>query len=151
MSGGACPAEAHMQRIYSGSLFLLGFLVMALSSSTAFFATTPLNEFGNAGMGLFGLLLCLISFGMLAAAGGVVRGGPQWRFYSVVLFLAGLYNIVLGILTVFFRLTQAGTTTALLQTFGGLVLCLISAFTLSAAATAERTPDFDRQGTYEEY
>lgn len=140
-----------MQRIYSGSLFLLGFLIMALSSATAFFATTSLDEFGNAGMGIFGLLLCVISFGMLAAGGGVVRGGSQWRFYSIVLFVAGLYNMVLGILTVFFRLTQASTATAVMQTFGGLILCLISAFTLSAAATADRTPDLDRQGTYEEY
>jgi hypothetical protein len=140
-----------MQRIYSGSLFLLGFLVMTLSSSTAFFASTPLNEAGNFGMGIFGLLLCLISFVFLAAGGGVVRGGPQWRLYSIILFLAGLYNMVLGILTVFFRLTPASQGTAVMQTFGGLILCLISAFTLSAAASAERTPDFDRQGSYEEF
>ena len=139
-----------MQRIYSGSLFLLGFMVMVLTSFTAFFRVTGVDTAGNTGMAVFGLLLCLISFFFLAAGGGVVRGGPQWRLYSVILFVAGLYNMVLGILTVFFRFTPADQGTAVMQTFGGLVLCLISAFTLSAAASAERTPDFDRQGTYEE-
>ncbi len=139
-----------MQRIYSGSLFLLGFMVMILTSFTAFFRVTDVDPAGNTGMAFFGLLLCLISFFFLASGGGAVRGGPQWRLYSVILFVAGLYNMVLGILTVFFRLTPADQGTAVMQTFGGLVLCLISAFTLSAAASAERTPDFDRQGTYEE-
>ena len=140
-----------MQRIYSGSLFLLGFMVMILTSFTAFFRVTEVDTAGNTGMAAFGLLLCLISFFFLAAGGGVVRGGPQWRLYSVILFVAGLYNMVLGILTVFFRLTPADQGTAVMQTFGGLILCLISAFTLSAAANSERTPDFERQGSYEEF
>jgi len=122
-------------RILSAALFLVGFGVMGLSNFTAFFRVTRADPWAALGMGVYGLLACLLSIAMLPAPEDAGGDAPEERrLYSALLFLAGLLHMNLGFVTVFFHATAAAQDTAIAAAFGGLILCLLGWALLPAGA-----------------
>jgi hypothetical protein len=112
-------------RIASFSLFLLGMLIMALSNFTTFFHITSVDNFLAAGLGAFGLILCILAGFVLLPVDADDTAPMIRRLYSFVLFLAGLFHMTLGIFTIYFAITNVDHATAIGALAGGLILCLI--------------------------
>jgi hypothetical protein len=58
------------------------------------------------------------------------------RVFSYVLFLVGLFVLVLSILTIFFKITPVDTALAEGMAAFGLILCLVGVFIAAAGAGA---------------
>ena len=59
------------------------------------------------------------------------------RVFSYVLFLVGLFVLVLSILTIFFKITTVDTALAVGMAAFGLILCLVGFFIAAAGAGAD--------------
>ena len=108
-------------RVLSGILFLFGMTIMGLSNLTTFFGITGADFPTTAGMGIFGLVLCLIS--ALVMLDSNAQG--QRGLYGAILFLAGLFHMSLAVVTIFFHATRVTDPVAVAAIVGGLVLALI--------------------------
>jgi hypothetical protein len=120
------------RRVFSLLLFLVGLGVLVLCSGTLFFRLTHLDPWLTAGMAAFGVILCVISLGMLATGPKSPRASRQSSLYGLALFLFGLANILLGIVAVFFGLTAAGMGLGAGAAIIGLLICLLSAVFMAA-------------------
>lgn len=123
-------------RVASVSLFLLGLIIMALSNLTTFFHLTAVDNFLATGLGAFGLILCVLA-GFVLLPMGDDNSAPVIRtIYSFTLFIAGLFDISIGLFTIFFHITNVDNATAIGGLAGGLILCLVSIALLPAESFA---------------
>jgi hypothetical protein len=123
-------------RIASLSLFLLGMLIMTLSNFTTFFHITPVDNFLATGLGAFGLILCVLA-GFVLLPLGDDDSAPRVRaLYAFILFLAGLFDLSVGLFTIFFHITNVDNATAVGGLAGGLILTLVAVVMLPPPALA---------------
>jgi hypothetical protein len=126
-------------RIASLSLVLIGMLIMALSNLTTFFHLTPVDNILATGLGAFGLVLCVLA-GFVLLPLGDDDSAPMVRgLYAAILFGAGLFDMTVGLFTIFFHITDVDDATAVGGLAGGLILILVATAMVPpvAQATAE--------------
>ena len=120
------------RRAFSLPLFLVGLGVLVLCTGTLFFRLTSLDPWLTAGMAAFGVILCVISLGMLMTGPKSARASRQGTVYGAALFLYGFVNLLLGIGTVFFGVPAAGAGLGVGVAVAGLLICLLSAVFMAA-------------------
>jgi hypothetical protein len=114
--------DSTLQRVYSAVVFLLGMLVLNLAYLTLYFNITALSHPAAMGMGVFGTLLCGVGCAFLVAGGEDGRGGVQWRLYCLVLFIAGMVELLTSIGIIFFAPDYATMFEKVSGLLAGLVL-----------------------------
>ena len=120
-------------RVASVSLFLIGMLIMALSNLTTFFHLTPVDNVLATGLGAFGLILCVLA-GFVLLPMGWDDSAPRVRaLFAFSLFVAGLFDMSVGFLTIFFHITTVDDATAVGGLAGGLILVLVAVAMLPAS------------------
>ncbi len=123
-------------RVASISLFLLGLLIMALSNLTTFFHLTTVDNILATGLGAFGLILCVLAGFVLLPLEDDDTAPVVRSVYSLILFVAGLFDMSVSLFTVFFHLTNVDNATAIGGLAGGLILCLVSVALLPSESFA---------------
>jgi hypothetical protein len=123
-------------RIASLSLFLIGLLIMALSNLTTFFHLTPVDNVLATGLGAFGLILCVLAGFVLLPLGEDDSASMVRGLYALILFAAGLFDMTVGLFTIFFHITDVDTATAFGGLAGGLILILVATAMVPAPAPA---------------
>lgn len=132
-------------RILSAGMFLLGFLVMALSDFTTFFGITSVTNPLTAFLAVFGFVICVVAvFVLTAGSGRVGPGDLQTQLYGLVFFLAGLFHMTLGTARIYFGLTQADLASAVLAMVGGLILCLAAVASQALGPSPEPEPETEQ-------
>ena len=124
-------------RVASVSLFLLGLIIMGLSNLTTFFHLTSVDIFLATGLGAFGLILCVLAGFVLLPLGDDNTAPIVRSVYSFTLFIAGLFDMSVGMFTIFFHITTVDNATAIVGLAGGLILCLVSIAMLPAESFAQ--------------
>jgi hypothetical protein len=126
-------------RVASVSLFLIGMLIMALSNLTTFFHLTSVDNFLATGLGAFGLVLCVLAGFVLLPMGWEDNAPGVRALYAFSLFLAGLFDMSVGLFTIFFHITNVDNATAIGGLAGGLILVLVAVAMVPGAqpSTAE--------------
>jgi hypothetical protein len=115
-----------LRRVFSPILFVIGLGVLVLCTGTLFFHLTALDPWLTVGMAAFGLIICVASLVILMTGRKSGTATHAGLLYGLALFLYGFANLLLGVVTVFFDATGAGTALGLGAAVAGLLICVLS-------------------------